>query len=393
MGNTGGAVPACAPSSLPFEREGALRVDGEREHDEPEPHAPRAGMHVARERAACATFIETVTSSPRGRRLADNVRTLQVLLDPAQPGCLRAATFARAFSVCPNISTLDIALYSAPSLPQSGSGPATDSDTLRTTKRLSSFDAETIALLASPRARGVTKLAFANWTGAESECGEFFQLLALLPDLKHLALRGAAPVLPPATTARYAGAIEELELNVEPSSSPALFTYLLRPATSAPTPVLRSLKFARQPSPELLDVLLAAHGAGLTSLAIPSLPTKSVPELRRIFGYIPGLRRLEVKDPWAGASLFRRAQEALPASLTDVAIGVDDLTPLHALVEYMRPRDTEKGAAAEERDARMPLESITLLLAQGGEKHPLIPVLRKVCDAEEVELDIVNALK
>ncbi|KAA1471624.1 hypothetical protein DENSPDRAFT_850351 [Dentipellis sp. KUC8613] len=336
-----------------------------------------------RSERACATFIETVTSGARGARLADNVRTLQVLLDPAQPGCLRAATFARAFSVCRNVSTLDIALYSAPSASQS----ALDVDIARTTKRPSSFDAETLALLAAPRTRAVTKLAFANWTGADGTCGEFFQLLALLPDVTHLALRGAAPVLPPDVTP-YAGAIEELELNVDPAASPALFTYLLNPTAS--TPALRSLTFARQPTPELLDVLLAAHGAGLTALAIPSLPTKCPPELQRLFGYVPVLKRLEVRDAWAGAALFRRA---LPARVKEVAIGVDELTPLHVLVEYLRRRKAGEGAGAGEGEVRKPLESVTLLLAQGGRAHPLIPVLRRACDAEGVELGIVNALK
>lgn len=292
------------------------------------------------------------------KRLAQHVRSLSVVLDPRQPGCLHALSFACAVSQFPNLSELDITLYPPPN-----PCPLTK----RQGEPFFALEDEVLSILRSgPR---ITALRLANWSSDTSILGTLLSLYHRT--LRTLSLRGtpasfaAPPVSPLLSTPPC-----PLALTLEPSLAlaPVLINWLTDPNTA---PLVRTLEFTRQPESAVLAGLLAAHGATLTALALPALTAANAAAVAA--HDCSRLEALRTEHPYTALP-----PRPLRARLRHVALAA---APALALVR-------------EEARARGCLESMSVMLWRGDEEErEMVGVLKVLCAQlgvrPEFERDVV----
>ncbi|KAG6820147.1 hypothetical protein H0H93_004729 [Arthromyces matolae] len=295
------------------------------------------------------SFMAAVTPCTyKARTLLDSVVRLKVVIDHNQPHPLNQLSFAKAVSRCHRLYDLSLTLY--------GLCP--------------SFDDTTLSLLHSGPL--ISSLTFTNWAPTTSTL--LYQLLAIYPTLTTLSLTGLSPpeVPDPCTNPDYfPGTLHELRLNFQhyPSNTIDFLQWIL------PSPqTLRILDFVREPPTSILTSLFQTLdlGTSLYSLSIPSLSTS---EHVSIVQRCTSLRELRVEDTGLAGKVWR----GLPkTSLRHLALGVDVNTPLQGLVDLLRGNERHgKG-----------IESLTICLMSGGERHALWSVLKMVCAFVGVELKV-----
>lgn len=294
-------------------------------------------------------------STLRGRMLGDAVTRLRVTLDHNQPYRLSHRSFARAMLLCPNLYELDLALYGQCAPGQDVTGAP---DAIRMARPAPSFDDGTLSLLRSgPR---ITALQFSNWSDNSQSAS---QLLDVWPSLKSVVLKGLPPSSPSASASSlpFRCALHELRMNFQASPSLDFVQWLLH--NSATT--LRILELEREPSADLLDLLVRDHGATLESLSLPACGSHdhalAVQQCER-------LKEFKIESPWVPPMVFKK----LPATLEHLAFGVDKDTPLHMIVEAVK--------------AKAGLKAVSVHLWEGGEDHAVLPSLRLACAYKGIEL-------
>jgi hypothetical protein len=303
-------------------------------------------------------LFNAISSHPtRGQRLARHVRSLSAVLDPQQPGRLHALSFARAVSLFPNLSELDLTFYPAPKPCQLHE---------REAEPFLALEDEALSIVRSGPRR-ITVLRLANWSSDTSLLGTLLSLYHRT--LRTLSLRGmpASFLVPPASPPLSAPPCP-LNLTLEPSLAlvPALAGWFTDPSTA-----IRALEFTRQPEPAVLAAMLAAHGATLTALALPTLTAADAEAIAA-----HGCYRLEVlraEHPYAALP-----PPPLRARLRHVALAA---APALALVR-------------EEAHGRGRLESMSVVLWRGDEEERATVRLLKVLCAQlgvraEFERDVV----
>ncbi|KAI0066704.1 hypothetical protein BV25DRAFT_1835684 [Artomyces pyxidatus] len=300
-----------------------------------------------RSQPSYAAFAAAVSpATPRGRALAQGIRSMRAVLDPAQPLYLRARSFAHAVTLCPKLRAIELSCYGTPP------PPATKACDARTF-----FDEQALAYLRAGPA--VSSLRFANWS---SDTDALPSLLAVYPALHTLSVRGAADVIAAPLPALHAPA---LHVALEPPLAPALLDWL------ATGPPVRSIDFTRQPSPELLERVLKVHGPTLAGLALPSL----FPATRALVrAHCPRLAALRVEHAWTSASVFADA----PDALRHVAFGTDLETSLAPVLAFVR--------------AHPGVERVQMMLwkRSPGERdcHPQLEELRALCAERGIEFGV-----
>ncbi|KAI0041000.1 hypothetical protein FA95DRAFT_1502018 [Auriscalpium vulgare] len=317
------------------------------------------------ELAYAAFMSATRPCTPRGLAHARCVRTLHAIVDNAQPGGLRAVSFAGAVGRCPNLQDVDLSCFGAPPVPESESAPTAS----RTSTAPSGagahafFDAHALALLRTGPA--LASLRLANWS---HDPALLAQLLAVYPAVRALALRGTAAGLRRVP----AGPLPHgLRLTLQPPAPPALLRWL----ADCPAPALRTLEFTRQPPAAVLERLLAAHGPTLRALAVPSLLASARALVR---ARCPRLAVLRVEHPWTSPAVFKDAPPA--CALRRVAFGADADTPLRPVIEFVR--------------AQPGVERVLMMLwtRRAGEQarpaHPQLDELREVCAQRGVQFAV-----
>ena len=308
--------------------------------------------------ASNALFNAISSSATHGKRLARHVRSLGAVLDPQQPGRLHALSFARAVSLFPNLSELDLSFYPPPM-------PCPLHE--REAEPFFPLEDEVLSILRSgPR---ITALRLANWSGDASLLGTLLSLYH--PTLRTLSLRGSPasfsvpPASPPLSTPLF-----PLNLTLEPSLAlvPALMDWLTDARTA---PHVRALEFTRQPEPAVLAALLAAHGATLTALALPTLTAADAAAVAA--HGCPLHSALRAEHPYTALP-----PPPLRAHLRHVALAA---APALALVR-------------EEARARGRLESMSVMLWRGDEEEwATVHVIKVLCAQlgvrAEFERDVV----
>ncbi|KAH9854407.1 hypothetical protein C2E23DRAFT_858550 [Lenzites betulinus] len=303
---------------------------------------------------AAIAFQQAVDrATPRGRQLGDAVVRMKVVLDQNQPYRLSHRSFARAVSLCPNLYELSVALYGAgvPGFDVIGSP-----DAARMKRSAPSFDERTLAILRSgPR---ISALQFCNWSDNSSS---LLQLLDVWPSLSSLDISGTTPRLERDNAEPFPCALRELRTNFQASPSVEFMRWLLHNSTGS----LRVLDLAREPTPDMLEYLLAEHGATLESLALPTCGThEAAAAVRRC----AALRELKIEGAWASPMLFK----TLPGDLQHLAFGVDSGTSLQPVIQAIK-----KSAD---------LRAVTMHVWHGGERHPQLSQLRIACAVQGVKL-------
>ena len=308
--------------------------------------------HVSiRSHVAFKALIDAISfNTTRGQRLAWHVRSLSAVLDPQQPGCLHAISFAHAASLFPNLSELDLSFYP----------PKPCALNEREGKPFCALGDEALSILRSGPL--ITALRLANWSNDTSILGTLLSLYR--PTLRTLSLRGTPSSfsVPPLLSTPSC----PFSLTLEPSL--ALMDWLTDPRNP---PFVHALEFIRQPEPAVLSALLAAHGATLTTLALPTLTTADATE---VTAYVcPRLEALRAEHPYA----------ALPPRLLSARLRHEALAagPALALVR-------------EEARARGRLESMSVVLWRGDREELVIVRVLKVLCAQlgiriEFERDVV----
>ncbi|KAJ7150412.1 hypothetical protein C8R46DRAFT_504029 [Mycena filopes] len=310
---------------------------------------------------SCLAFAAAVhPATPRGRMLAAAVVRMRVVLDHNQPFGLDQHSFANAVIACPNLIDLSLALYGCAS-------PGKDlvglPDLLRMRRPAPSFDETTLDLLRSgPHIRALT---FANWSENQSSVS---QLLDVWPSLKTLTVSGTPPNLP-GSSSPFACALEELRMNFQTSPSVDFMKWLLHNSAAS----LRTLELEREPSPELLDYLVQAHGETLRSLALPSVTSH---DHARAVHKCTQLQELRVEHAWATPLLYKR----LPAGLQHMALAVDQDTALQPVLDAVRSGKND-------------LRSVTLQVWESGEQNPQLPVLQMLCAYRGIELEMTKDIR
>ncbi|KAF8215835.1 hypothetical protein K438DRAFT_1799516 [Mycena galopus ATCC 62051] len=303
---------------------------------------------------SCAAFTAAVDrSTPRGRMLGDGVLRMRVVLDHNQPFGLSHHAFAHAVIACPKLLELSLALYDEVGLP----------DVLRMRRPAPSFDETTLELLkAGPRIRA---LQFSNWSENDHS---ITQLLDVWSSLTSLRISGTPPKLPSTSLEAFPGALEELRMNFQSSPSVDFMKWLLHNST----PSLRGLELEREPSAELLDYLVEAHGETLRSLA---LPTCSSHDHARAVHKCTRLGELRVENPSVTPLLYKR----LPAGLQHVAVTLDLDTNLQPVIDALRAENS--------------FSAVTLHLWDGGDRNPKLPVLKLACAYRGIDLKITKDIR
>ncbi|KAJ7269390.1 hypothetical protein B0H12DRAFT_36177 [Mycena haematopus] len=317
-------------------------------------------VSLATERA-CAAFTAAVDrSTPRGRMLGDAVRRMKVVLDHNQPFGLSQHSFAHAVIACPNLSELSLALYGCAS---PGKDEVGLPDVLRMQRPAPSFDETTLDLFkAGPRIRA---LQFSNWSENHHS---ITQLLDVWPSLKSLRISGTPPKLPPTSLEPFPAALEELRMNFQTSPSVDLMKWLLHNST----PSLRALELEREPSSELLDYLVQAHGGTLRSLALPACTSH---DHARAVHKCTQLRELRIESPFVTPLLYK----GLPGQLQHVALTLDLDTALQPVIDMLRTGES--------------LKAVTLQVWESGERNPKLPVLKLGCAHRGVDLKITKDIR
>ncbi|KAJ6575459.1 hypothetical protein B0H19DRAFT_987659 [Mycena capillaripes] len=309
---------------------------------------------------SCVAFTAAVDrATPRGRVLGDSVLRMSVVLDHNQPFGLSQQSFAHAVVACPSLLELNLALY-----PGCASSPGKDVvGLLRTEEPAPSFDQNTLDLLKSGPA--IRALRFSNWSEYPTYT---FQLLDVWSSLRSLTVSGTPPKLPSTSLGPFPCALEELRMNFQASPSVDFMKWLLHNST----PTLRVLELEREPSPELLDYLVEAHGETLRSLALPACTSHN--HAQAVHKCMQ-LRELRVENPWATPLLYKR----LPAGLQRVALALDQDTALQPVLDAVRSLKS--------------LTAVTLQVWGSGERNPQLPVLKLVCAYRGIDLKITKDIR
>jgi hypothetical protein len=310
---------------------------------------------------ACLAFRSAVDrSTSRGRMLGDAVVRMRVVLDHNQPFGISQRSFASAVILCPNLYELNLSLY--------GRGePGEDivglPDVSRMRRPAPSFDSLTLSLLRS--GPPITALQFSNWSENTQSIN---QLLEIWPTLKSLVVSGTPPQLPFPTSQPFPCALEELRMNFQTAPSIDFMEWLLHYSAKS----LRILELEREPSSELLNHLVEAHGATLQSLALPACGSH---EHALVVQKCRQLREFKIENPWASPMVYRK----LPAVLQHVALGLDRDTALQPVLDIVKTRTS--------------LRVVTLHIWDGGEHHPQLPALRMACSYQGVELRLTRDVR
>ncbi|KAJ7786667.1 hypothetical protein B0H16DRAFT_40562 [Mycena metata] len=310
---------------------------------------------------SCLAFAAAVDrATPRGCMLGDAVLRMRVVLDHNQPFGLSQHSFAHAVIACPNLLELNLALYGSAS---PGKDVVGLPDLLRMRRPAPSFDETTLELLRSgPSIRALT---FANWSENQTSVA---QLLDVWPSLKALTVSGTPPKLP-GSTSPFSCALEQLRMNFQTSPSVDFMKWLLH--NSAAT--LRVLELEREPSPELLEYLVEAHGETLRSLALPAATTH---DHAQAVHKCMQLQELRVEHAWATPLLYKR----LPAGLQHLALALDQDTALQPVLDAVRSGNNA-------------LRAVTLQVWESGEQNPQLPVLKLLCAYRGIELKMTKDIR
>lgn len=312
-----------------------------------------------RTQSACESFSGAVKrSTERGRALGNAVIRLRVVLDHNQPYGLTQQSFGLAFTMCPNLYELNIALYGC-------AAPGEDvvgiPDITRLRRPAPSFDDQTLSLLKS--GPNITALQVSNWSENRHTVA---QLLDLWPTLKSLSISGTPPQAPPDSPEPFPCSLEELRMNFQSPPSIDFMNWLLHNSLDT----LRILDLEREPPTQLLDYLVNAHGHTLHSLSLPSLNDHT-----RVLLKCQQLRELRIEAPGALGKLHKE----LPETLEHIAFGLDRNTALQPVLEAVRSNDS--------------IKSVTVNLWNGGELHPQFSALKISCAYRGVELRVTSEIQ
>ncbi|KAJ7292993.1 hypothetical protein C8J57DRAFT_12840 [Mycena rebaudengoi] len=312
-------------------------------------------------RASCLAFNRAVDrSTPHSCMLADSVLRLKVVLDHNQPFGLSQHSFAHAVTACPNLLELNLALYGCAS---PGNDVVGLPDVLRMQRPAPSFDDTTLDLLRSgPR---INALQFSNWSENNHSLS---QLLDVWPSLKSLTVSGTPPKLPSASLGPFACSLEELRMNFQTSPSVDFMKWLLHNSAAS----LRVLELERQPSSDLLEYLVEAHGATLESLALAACTSHdhalAIHKCLR-------LRELRVENSWVTPVLYKH----LPTGMEHLALAVDQESGLQSVLDAVRSGES--------------LKAVTLQVWESGEHHPQLPALQLACAYRGIELRMTKDIR
>lgn len=296
-------------------------------------------------------------STTRGIALGDAVRQLIVVLDDNQPTPLERVSFARAITLCPNLSEIDLSIYGLNEPARNGQV------TERVQRSAPPFAEHVIDLIRTGPA--ISRLHFSNWSDNDDL---IVQLLAVWPSLKSLSITGKTPHLSPALKRRpcYPGTLEKLRMNCQVEPSLDFLGWLLHASADANS--LRGIELNREPSFHLLDFLVQHHGEQLHALSLPSCTThKHAHAVIRC----RALREFRTERAWTLPTVFRR----LPEHVRHLAFGMDPSTPLQHVVELVNTNDE--------------LESVTVNVWRGDCERQL-GALKMACAFRGVELRITR---
>ncbi|KAF7337530.1 hypothetical protein MSAN_02226200 [Mycena sanguinolenta] len=302
-----------------------------------------SSVSLATERS-CAAFTAAVDrATPRGRMLGD-------ASTPSPTPLPRVRTYPSSASLCMGVLRQEKDEVGLP-------------DVLRMQRPAPSFDETTLDLFkAGPRIRA---LQFSNWSENHDS---IIQLLDVWPSLKSLRISGTPPKLPQTSLQPFPAALEELRMNFQTSPNVDFAKWLLHNSTSS----LRCLELEREPSSELLDYLVEAHGDTLRSLALPVCTshhhTRAVQKCTQ-------LRELRVESPFVTPLLYKH----LPGQLQHVALTLDSDTTLQPVIDALRTSES--------------LKAVTLHVWESGERNPKLPVLKLGCAYHGIDLTITKDIR
>ncbi|RDB29613.1 hypothetical protein Hypma_016112 [Hypsizygus marmoreus] len=318
--------------------------------------------HVTlRTETACDSFRDAVDrSTARGRGLGDAVTRLRVVMDHNQPFGITQHSFGDAVTLCPNLYELNLALYGCAAPGEDVVGVP---DVSRMRRPAPSFDETTLTLLRSgPK---ISALQFSNWSENQYS---ITQLLDVWPSLKSLAISGTPPQPPSPVLEPFACSLEELRMNFQTPPSLEFVSWLLHNSSET----LRVLEFEREPSTQLLEHLINEHHSTLVSLSLPSCPSS---DLAAAVQKCRQLKDLRVEHQSVTPKLFRD----LPESLEHIALGLNRNTHLQPVIDTVRSTES--------------IKVLTLNISDGGDQHPLFPVLKMACAYQGVDMRIVRDIK
>ncbi|KAG7100002.1 hypothetical protein E1B28_001790 [Marasmius oreades] len=309
---------------------------------------------------SCIAFTAAINpATARGRMLAGAVQCMRVSIDHNQPFGLSQRTFARAVTLCPNLTELNLALYGcgAP-----GNDIVGSPDVLRMRRHAPSFDEETLDLLRSgPR---ISALTFRNWSENRQS---IMQLLSIWPTLESLVISGTAPELPSPPSDPFPCALSELRVNLQSSSSVDFFKWLLHNSSHS----LRKLDFERELSPVAAQYLIDSHSSTLESVHLASCTR----EIAQSLSKCPNLRQLSVEDITSYPVVYKKLSDKLES----MAFGLNKDTQTQALLDAIKA----KGL----------LRAVTVHLWNGGELHRQLPSLKMTCALRGIDLSLTHDIR
>jgi len=314
-----------------------------------------------RNKVACDAFCGAINrSTEHGRVLGDAVTRLRVVIDHNQPFGISQYAFAKTVATCPNLYELNLSLHGCRAPGQDVIGAP---DMARMYCSAPSFDGETLALLRDGPM--ITALEVNNWSENQTSVT---QLLDVWPSLKALSMSGTPPQPPSPLVVPFPCSLEEVRMNFQKSPSADFVNWLLHNSVDS----LRILELDREPSIHLLQHLTSTHGASLRSLSLPLCSTtEQVAAVQRC----EQLKELRVEHPVTSPKLFK----AIPQGVQHIALGLSRSSHLQALVETVRSSEW--------------LTDLSVILYDGGDQHPLLPVLKMACARQGVELRIMRDIQ
>lgn len=245
--------------------------------------------------------------TPRGSRLGAAVRHLSVAFDFNNPYHITEAQFAAMVRACPRLRAVSISVYGC-NQPISAVPPPQQN--YAKSRPAPAFSRQTIELLKSgPR---VSSLEVSNW----SDNGDLpSQLLEAWPTLQLLSLRGATPQIPSTEWSfNPQCTLEALELCHQRPPSTETMRWMLRGSADS----LRSIMFKCEPSPGVLDEVVALCGSSLKRLSLPSFASVSPKHLSQC----SNLKSLTIQNAQFDQ---RTLSQSHPLSLTNLAVGLDSV--------------------------------------------------------------------